>query len=460
MTLPIIARRPTREPEVEVPVGRLSRAVWTGRETHPAGTSFTSAHPRSLPMVALSALLITSAVMAQESVRDGRLAVPLDGDSFHARIAAVDRDWNVTFDAGEDRRVLPVQDLVHWGAYSDSYQGTQILLADGSLLMAEVLEIADERIVVYGELWGQTNLPLSQIRGVVFNPPVAPFGRDRLHDRILTANGALDRLLLENGDVVSGSVKGLREASDTDPNDSPAVSISTEGRDVEIPIDKTAAVVFNPALVETPKHRGLRVLMGFRDGSLAVVEQIGQGGVFVQLKLPGRVELKADSETIWTELTLLRPFGQRVTYLSDMKSIGYKHVPFLDTQWSFQADRNVLGGRLRSAGCVYAKGLGMHTTSRLAYDLAEDYRRFQADIALDERAGLGGSVVFRVFLADSTGKWNREPAYESPIVRGSAKPIPISVDVTGASRMALIVDFAERGDALDYANWLNARLIK
>jgi len=270
----------------------------------------------------------------------------------------------------------------------------------------------------------------------------------------------VDQLLLENGDVVSGSVKGLREASDIEPNEFPAVLISTEGRDAEIPIDKIAAVVFNPALVETPRSRRRPVLMGFRDGSLAVVEEIAQDGGFVRFRLPGRVELEADPETIWTELTLLRPFGQRVTYLSDVKSIGYKHVPFLDTRWPFRADRNVLGGRLRSAGCVYAKGLGMHTTSRLAYDLGEEYRRFQAEIALDDHAGVGGSVVFRVFLAEANGTWNREPAYASPIVRGSDKPIPISVDVAGATRMALIVEFAERGDTLDYANWLNARLIK
>ncbi len=416
--------------------------------------------PSLPPIVALSALLITPSVLAQEATQDAHLTVTLDGTSFPAGIAAIDDNWNVAFDLGENRRTLPIQDLVHWGAHKDSHQGTQVLLANGSLLMGEVLEIADERIVVYGDLWGQANLPLSQVKGVVFNPPVAPLDRDRLHDRILTATGASDRLLLENGDAVTGSVKGLGEAADTASSDSPTVVISTEGRDVEIPMDKTAAVVFNPALVETPKHRGLRVLMGFRDGSRAVVEKIAQGRVFTQLELPGRVKLKTDPEMISEELTLLRPFGPRVTYLADLNSIGYKHVPFLDTQWAFQTDRNVLGGRLRSGGCVYAKGLGMHTTSRLAYDLDGDYRSFQAEIALDDRAGLGGSVVFRVFLVDSNGKWNREPAYESPIVRGSAKPITISVDVTGVSRMALIVDFAERGDALDYANWLNARLIK
>ena len=445
---------------MEVPVGRLSRAVGTGWQTRPTGASSSSHRPSILATAILYAVLIASALAAQDAVIDTRLAVPVDGEPFQAKIAAVDDDWNVTIDLGSEKRSLPAPDLVHWGVYQDSYRGTQILLANGSLLMAEVLEIGDEKIVVYGELWGQTNLPLSQIRGVVFNPPVAPFERDRLHERILTATGAQDRLLLENGDVVSGSVKGLREASETDPDGSPAVAISTEGRDVEIPIDKTAAVVFNPALIETPKPRGFHAMMGFGDGSLAIVEYVNSDGAFVKFKLPGRVELQADPEVIWAELTLLRPFGKRVTYVSDLKSIGYKHVPFLATTWPLQTDRNVLGGRLRNAGCVYAKGLGMHTTSRLAYDLGDEFRRFQADVALDDQAGLGGSVVFRVFLADSSGKLNREPAYESPVVRGSTEPAAVSVDVTGASRMALIVDFAERGDALDYANWLNARLIK
>ena len=70
-------------------------------------------------------------------------------------------------------------------------------------------------------------------------------------------------------------------------------------------------------------------------------------------------------------------------------------------------------------------------------------------------------MTFQVFLDQST----REPAgswvlaYQSPIVRGGQPPLPISVDVSGAQRLALIVGFADRGDQLDYANWLNARLI-
>jgi hypothetical protein len=69
---------------------------------------------------------------------------------------------------------------------------------------------------------------------------------------------------------------------------------------------------------------------------------------------------------------------------------------------------------------------------------------------------MAGSVVFRVLLPGADGGWTT--VYRSPTIRGGSAITPISVDVGKARRMALIVDFADRGDVLDYANWLNARL--
>jgi hypothetical protein len=61
-------------------------------------------------------------------------------------------------------------------------------------------------------------------------------------------------------------------------------------------------------------------------------------------------------------------------------------------------------------------------------------------------------------FVDRSGSWSSE--YESPIVRGGDVPRTCVVDVTGASRMALVVDYADRADELDHANWLDARLIR
>jgi hypothetical protein len=38
-------------------------------------------------------------------------------------------------------------------------------------------------------------------------------------------------------------------------------------------------------------------------------------------------------------------------------------------------------------------------------------------------------------------------------------PRPIAVDITGGKRLDLVVDFADRADELDHADWLSARVV-
>ena len=99
----------------------------------------------------------------------------------------------------------------------------------------------------------------------------------------------------------------------------------------------------------------------------------------------------------------------------------------------------------------------MHSTSRLAFQLGETHDEFQAEICLDESANQSGSVVFRVFTFGAEQKW--QEAFKSPIVRGGEAPRAVRVPLKGATRLALVVDFADRGDVLDRANWLGARVL-
>ncbi len=154
----------------------------------------------------------------------------------------------------------------------------------------------------------------------------------------------------------------------------------------------------------------------------------------------------------------LLPLGGRVDYLSDMKPSSYRHIPYLQLSWPFAADASVSGGRLRAGGMLYLKGLGMHSPARITYDLDEPFRRFEAEVAIDAAAGRNGSVVFRVFTDDGGGSWAERATSE--IVRGGDPPVPISVDLAGGKRISLLVDYADRGDEQDHADWLNARLVR
>ena len=102
-------------------------------------------------------------------------------------------------------------------------------------------------------------------------------------------------------------------------------------------------------------------------------------------------------------------------------------------------------------------GLGMHSAARITYNLDRAYRAFQSELAIDDSTGGRGSATCRIFTDDGSGRWRLK--YEGPILRGGQQPVPVNVDLAGAKRLSLLVDFADRGDEQDHVDWLDARLI-
>jgi hypothetical protein len=385
-------------------------------------------------------------------------AVLRDGESFAARVEQIDAEWTVHFDAGAARRAVAATDLVRWGEYADSFRLMQVVLADGSLLVAQIARLADEKLVVDGESCGRLEIPLARARGVIVDPPPAAVDRDRLWEQIAAAQGVEDQLILKNGDVLRGVLKNVQPRDPSAVSGSLVTTFAVEGRDVTVPESRILAMIFNPALVDPAAKPAFYMLTGFRDGSLLNVTQVAVDGSLLRLTLAGAVTLELDAQALRTDLTLLQPIGDRITYVSDLPPLSYKHIPYLETSWPLGRDRSVTGQRLRHGGHTYAKGLGMHSASRVAFHLDGRWRRFEAELALDDTAGRQGSVVFRVFLGDEADQWQR--AYESSVVRGGEAVVPISIEIGTARAIALIVDFADGGDVLDRAAWLNARLMK
>ena len=117
-------------------------------------------------------------------------------------------------------------------------------------------------------------------------------------------------------------------------------------------------------------------------------------------------------------------------------------------------DRSVGGGRLRVAGHTFDKGIGLHSDSRLTFDLGGAYRRFESTVGLDNLGGRGGSVRIRV-LVDGQAKIGDDK--ELSIATG---PREVNVDVTGAKELTLVVEFGNGGDVGDHVDWADAPVIK
>lgn len=414
--------------------------------------------------------------------------VASDGRRVPAKLLGGEWPAKLQFDVGGKEQDWKPGDLVRWGVPREAVRGHGVLLGGASLVIVDQWELDDTRFTVplgAASVATEMSLPRTSVRGVVLSWPAEPAQRERLVRRLAESRGAQDQILLENGDTLTGMIErtvrvprgraaGLTPAAPrpvgaaADGDDAtransgddlePGVSIKTLAGTLSVSFDRVAAIAFRGLPTSAEPFVGPHVLLGFADGSLLDVKSARRDGERFTVTLADDTTFESDPQWLWGDAVFVQPLGAGVVYLSDLPELGYKHVPLLDREWSFGRDRNVSGLRPRNGGAAWIKGIGMHSTSRLAYELNGGYASLQAELAIDDAADRHGSVVFRVYVDRGEGTWQN--AYESPIVRHGDATRAIQVDLRGVLRMALIVDAADWGDVGDHANWLDARLVR
>jgi hypothetical protein len=397
---------------------------------------------RSLTVLACCGLAACSSLAR---AAEAPQVVPAEGTPFRANLVAADASWKLTFAEGDARRELAAAELASWGAFVEPTGGVYVALAGGGLVVADEVRIAKEQITGPSATFGEMALPIEVVAGIILRPGADRAAFDKLLARVVAPEGTSDRVLLENGDELAGTITAL---------DDEKVVLRADAGPLEIKLDTIEAIAFDPSLVDRPRASGLRAIVGFRDGSRVTALEMVAEGKDARLKLAGGFELRAPIDSI----VALQVLGGRVEYLSDLKPSSYRHIPYLTLSWPYRLDRSVLGSPLRAGGRLYLKGLGMHSPSRITYDLDGAYKRFEAQAAIDDEARARGSVDFRVFVDEGGGQWREAAA--SGTIRGGDPPVPLSVDLAGVKRISLLVDYSDRGDELDHADWLDARLVR
>lgn len=366
--------------------------------------------------------------------------VPVEGTPFAGELLEVTADWQLGFQTADGTRTMPVAELVRWGSLPEVSRGPLVVLGDGGVLVVEGVQADKKTVTAESLLFGRIEIPLESVAGLAFQVPADRDGCDRLLELFGSASGRSDQVVLSNGDRISGRYQGYGDG---------AVHLLTDTGPLDIERHRIRAVVFNPALVRRSGGPGLHALLGFSDGSRLDVRKLEGKGVALRVTPVEGLTWSVARE----ELAFLQPLGGPLSYLSDLTASDYRHVPYLELGWPYRQDHSVTGGWLRAGGHLFAKGLGLHSAARLTYPVPEGYRRFDAQLAIDDSAGTRGSIRFRVFV-DGALK------YTSPTVRGGMPPIPVSVELHGAKRLDLVVDFADRADVLDRVDLLDARLVR
>ena len=405
-----------------------------------------------------------NALAQHDPLKPSPQAVLLDGRSFAGKLIAADGNWNLTFETNDQHKNIPAADLLRWGRPAALKRAPLVVLANGGLLRADVISYDGTTATIGSAIFGDVTLPRELLAGLVFELPVDTADADQLLDWTAATNNLVlrktrkdgvdatagssssgqstGRLRLLNGDELTGHILGV---------DGQNVRIQTEVGAITTDLRRVEAVRFTPPL-KTVTADGIQAWLGLTDGSLLLVRRLELDTNKLTLVLAGSPTPKTPWQTSPDELVFLQPIGPKATYLSDLDAAEYRHVPFLQLPWPYGIDRNATGGRLRCGDRLFIKGLGVHSSARLTYLLDKPYSKFQAFAAIDDSTAGHGSVRFRVYV-------DGQKKYSGPIVRGQDAPTPISLDITAAHRLDLIVDFGDRADQQDHANWLEARLL-
>jgi hypothetical protein len=284
-------------------------------------------------------------------------------------------------------------------------------------------------------------LPLSALSVIWL---AAPDGAeaDRLLRRLTAEARTRDTVLLRNGDAVEGVVTGL---------DARGLRLEVNRKELTVERGKVAVVALNTELTTTLKPKAAYGRLVLRDGSrLSLASATCADG----RTLTGDTLFKTGVSFPVEDVVALYILGGPAVYLSELKAKSFEHTPYLGGVWPYVLDGSVDRRDLRLGGSTFDRGIGMHTESRLTYDLAGGYRRFEALVGLDDKTGKGGSARIRV-LVDG-----RPQAVADKALTVRSGPLSVRVDVTGAKELTLVAEFGERGGVQGHVNWADARLIK
>jgi hypothetical protein len=177
---------------------------------------------------------------------------------------------------------------------------------------------------------------------------------------------------------------------------------------------------------------------------------------FTNKALECELENGARVEVRYADLASLSFVGV-ATYLSDLTPSQCQESGFEGpVVYPWRRDLNVLGTPLVAAGRTHGKGLGMHSRSRLTFEVPAGQAAFWTRVALDDSVSglpVAALVDVRVLINDKVrfehkGMTVGEPPRDTGLL--PVKP---------GDRLALEVDFGEGRDLGDRVDWLSPVLL-
>lgn len=386
----------------------------------------------------LALVLLPAAVLAQTDA-----AVLLDGSRIGQNIKGITAEGKVEFDA--DAKPVDLQGLRRIERTLErttSAATARVHLLGGGTIRASAVTLHDDTCHITWA-YGQMKLPIAAVRGIRLNDEAdvkkLPAGADTFDADLNTPPTDKDRLFAIVENKIQ-SLPGIFVALSADK-----LKFSFEGTERELDRPKAFGLTLAGG-GKSPQLSGL-ALVQLVDGSSvwAKIDTMTSG--MTTLKLPSGLDVKLP----WAAVARLDVRSDRLVFISDLDPTDV-YEKSIATVGSWQRDRSVRGKTLSIKGKTFDKGIGVHATNRLTYNVDPKFTIFAATIGIDDMTKGKGDCEF-VILADGKELLRQR-------VRGSEAAAEIRVKLEGAKKITLAVEAGEDLDFADHGNWGDARLIR
>jgi len=311
-------------------------------------------------------------------------------------------------------------------------------LASGDLVVGQIESGGPDAILVNTYAAGKVRVSLEQLDLIRTPHAEEPQHRQSAQWFERESPGSSDRVLLTNGDVLTGFVMSLDEDS-----------LSFEGPLGEGKIQQDLVVAIRWSALRADLGEGLSLIFSVARTGKFTLEDVTVEDGWVQGRWMTGDKLRISTRAV----RRIDVSGGRWEWLSNLRPVSAEHIPMLAMDWEYAPNRNVLGGPLRVGGDTFDMGIGVHSRSSLTFELAGKYQEFVTSFGMDDDSGPLADVAVAV-IVDGKRRLEREH------VRAGTLHGPVRIEVGKADRLELLVDYGDNGDIQDRFNWIEAALVR
>lgn len=323
-----------------------------------------------------------------------------------------------------------------------------VTLVDGTVLPAAGYTVAKGKALI--QLPGREDkieLPTTAIAHVALHPIVRGDMQGQWNEIVGDKHDS-DLLVIGKRETLDFLEGELGDIDDT------TVQFTLDGEVVPVKRTKAAGIAYFHPEAELPGAVGVA---STNDGLHVALHHLRVDGDTLHAKTPAGVEIGLPLAT----LTRIDFSQGKIMYLGELKPESVEWTPYLGAAalvpaaaayYQPRIDAAFEGGPLRLDGQEFARGLALRSKTAVVYRLPGKFGRFTAVAGIDDGVRPQGNVKLEIHGDDRV--------LLQAAIDGRGPALPIDLDLTGVSRLKIVVDFGEDLDVGDQLDLGDARIAK